>query len=78
MIPKCYPTEHNDDIYWNPKDKTMHYVYGDDECIIRHYDVEEMVNMMVKAGFDQINCYSEGFKMMSSGERTIYEGVKNE
>lgn len=72
-----YPQDRSADTYWDDSDKTMHYRYGEDECIVRYYTQKEMVAMMEEAGFSEVRIHGMYFSDLSGKNmRIIYEGVR--
>ena len=72
-----YPRDRDGSAYWDDGDKTMHYRYGEDECIVRYYTQKEMASMMEEAGFADVVVHGMYFSDLSGKNmRVIYEGTR--
>lgn len=77
-VSELYPRDFSDesDMYWNPTDYTMHYRYGDIECIRIQYPIHILKSLLKEAGFKEIYLYGSMFSVFTpESERVIIEAV---
>lgn len=75
VVKDSYPDCFGDgNIYWDGSSETMHYLYGDTECVRIHYSIKRLKEMLIESDFTSVVVYGPHFTSITpKSERFIIE-----